>query len=65
MAEVHLLRQDGAAAVKLYDKLVTEQAESQKLWNERGVAQHQSGRAAEALQSYDGRSLLIRNTRWH
>ena len=53
MAEVHLLRQDGPAAVKLYDLLVVEQPESPKLWNERGVAQHQSGRAADALQSYE------------
>src|SRR5687767_13232008 len=53
MAEVHLLRQDGLAASRLYEQLVTEQTESPKLWNERGVALHQSGRAADALHSYE------------
>jgi tetratricopeptide (TPR) repeat protein len=53
MAEVHLLRQDGAAATRLYEQLVAEQTESPKLWNERGVALHQSGRAADALKSYE------------
>ena len=58
MAEVHLLRQDGAAATALYEQLVAEHADSPKLWNERGVALHQSGRAAEALQSYE-RSVAL------
>jgi tetratricopeptide (TPR) repeat protein len=53
MAEVHLLRQDGAAATRLYEQLVKDQATSPKLWNERGVALHQSGRAADALESYE------------
>jgi tetratricopeptide (TPR) repeat protein len=53
MAEVHLLRQEAAAATQLYEQLVAEQSESPKLWNERGVALHQSGRAADALQSYE------------
>jgi tetratricopeptide (TPR) repeat protein len=58
MAEVHLLRQDGAAATMLYEQLVAEHADSPKLWNERGVALHQSGRAADALQSYE-RSVAL------
>ena len=58
MAEVHLLRQDGAAAAQLYEQLVVDQPESPKLWNERGVAQHQCGRAADALQSYE-RSVAL------
>ena len=53
MAEVHLLRQDSAAAIQLYDQLVPDQSDSPKLWNERGVALHQSGRAADALESYE------------
>ena len=35
-----------------------EQSDSPKLWNERGVALHQSGRAADALQSYE-RSVAL------
>src|SRR5262245_54076669 len=58
MAEVHLLKQDGASATRLYEKLVKEQADSPKLWNERGVALHQSGRAADALLSYE-RSVAL------
>ena len=58
MAEVHLLRQDGPAAAQLYEQLVTEQTDSPKLWNERGVALHQSGRAADALGSYE-RSVAL------
>src|SRR5690606_16428710 len=40
MAEVHLLRREGTAAVQLYDGLVRESPQSPKLWNERGVALH-------------------------
>ena len=53
MAEVHILRRDLSAALKLYDDLVKEHAESPKLWNERGVCLHQSGERKEALASYD------------
>lgn len=53
MAEVHLLRQDPAAATPLYDWLVQEQPRSPKLWNERGVALHQAGRLADAIESYE------------
>ena len=53
MAEVHLLRQDGAAATQLYEQLVSDHSDSPKLWNERGVALHQSGRPADALKSYE------------
>ncbi len=52
MAEVHLLRKDPAAALELYDRLVAERADSPKLWNERGVAQHQQGKYAEAADDY-------------
>jgi tetratricopeptide (TPR) repeat protein len=52
MAEVHLLRRDFAAALELYESLLREDADSPKLWNERGVVLHQVGRTAEALDSY-------------
>jgi cellulose synthase operon protein C len=52
MAEVHLLRHDPEAALELYDRLVTEQPGSPKIWSERGVALHQAGRAGEAAASY-------------
>ncbi|HEX7123284.1 MAG TPA: tetratricopeptide repeat protein, partial [Gemmatimonadaceae bacterium] len=53
MAEVHLLRHEAAAAVQLYDGLLADQPQSPKLWNERGVALHQSGRVEDALVSYE------------
>lgn len=53
MAEVHLLRQDAVSATRLYEELVSAQPDSPKLWNERGVALHQAGRAADALPSYE------------
>ncbi|MDX2192123.1 MAG: tetratricopeptide repeat protein [Gemmatimonadales bacterium] len=52
MAEVQLLRRDHAAAIELYDRLVREHPDAPKLWNERGVALHQAGRADEAMASY-------------
>jgi tetratricopeptide (TPR) repeat protein len=52
MAEVHLLRRDPQAAIALYDQLLETQPDSPKLWNERGVALHQSGRGREALEAY-------------
>ncbi|HEY7877193.1 MAG TPA: tetratricopeptide repeat protein, partial [Gemmatimonadaceae bacterium] len=52
MAEVHLLKRDSAAAVELYDRIIAEQADSPKLWCERGVALHQAGKLADAASSY-------------
>ena len=52
MAEVYLLRRDVHAALQLYDQLLTRQPDSPKLWNERGVALHQSGQYLEAQDSY-------------
>jgi tetratricopeptide (TPR) repeat protein len=52
MAEMHLLRKDPAAALELYDRLLADNTESPKLWNERGVAQHQQGKYAEAAGDY-------------
>jgi cellulose synthase operon protein C len=52
MAEVHLLRRDPRAALELYDRLLESQPDSPKLWNERGIALHQEGRATEAADSY-------------
>src|SRR5256712_9934995 len=52
MAEVHLLRRDFAVALELYEALIGEVPDSPKLWNERGVVLHQTGRAVEALASY-------------
>ena len=64
MAEVHLLRRDPAAALEVYDRLLTERTDSPKLWNEHGVALHQQGRHADAAADYqralalDGRYAL-------
>jgi cellulose synthase operon protein C len=52
MAEVHLLMRQSKEALGYYDELITRQAESPKLWNERGVALHQDGRFADAEVSY-------------
>src|SRR5207244_12279460 len=52
MAELHLLKHDFAAALKLYDTLLREVPDSPKLWNERGVVLHQTGRTDEALATY-------------
>jgi len=52
MAELHLLRRSFAAALELYDALVAELADSAKIWNERGVCLHQSGRREQARISY-------------
>lgn len=67
MAEVHLLRRDAQSAVAMYDQLLEAQPESPKLWNERGVALHQTGRTREALEAYqravaaDGEYVLALN----
>jgi tetratricopeptide (TPR) repeat protein len=52
MAEVHLLRKDADAALALYDNLLADAPNSPKLWNERGVAVHQTGKFAEAAENY-------------
>lgn len=52
MAEAHLLSRDAPGALALYEMLVARRPESPKLWNERGVALHQSGRYLEAQESY-------------
>jgi tetratricopeptide (TPR) repeat protein len=51
-AEVLLLNRDHAGALVLYDSLLKRQPKNAKLWNERGVALHQTGRYAEAKDSY-------------
>ncbi|MGH7669277.1 MAG: tetratricopeptide repeat protein, partial [Gemmatimonadaceae bacterium] len=48
MAEVHLVTRDVSTALSLYDRLLERMPASPKLWNERGVALHQDGRAADA-----------------
>ncbi|MDQ3426853.1 MAG: tetratricopeptide repeat protein, partial [Gemmatimonadota bacterium] len=52
MAEVHLVRRELGAALELYQALVRDYSDSPKLWNERGVCLHQTGRQAEAVASY-------------
>jgi tetratricopeptide (TPR) repeat protein len=52
MAEVHLLMRQPKESLALYDELLQRQADSPKLWNERGVALHQQGRLADAEESY-------------
>ena len=67
MAEVHLLRRDFSPALELYEAQLQEVPDSPKLWNERGVVLHQSGRVDEALASYhravehDPKYALARN----
>jgi tetratricopeptide (TPR) repeat protein len=51
-AEVHLLNRDAPGALALYDALIARLPNSPKLWNERGVALHQTGRYVEAQESY-------------
>jgi len=52
MAEVYLVRRDTAAALRLYDGLLARKPDSPKLWNERGVVQHQAGQYLDAQESY-------------
>ncbi len=52
MAEVLLLQQDAPAAIAIYDQLLRSQPHAAKLWNERGVALHQTGDVAGAEASY-------------
>jgi len=52
MAEVQLLMRNTAAALELYDDLLQRHPKNPKFWNERGVAQHQSGRYVDAQESY-------------
>jgi len=52
MAEMHLLMRQPKEALGVYDDLLARQADSPKLWNERGVALHQEGRYADAQESY-------------
>ncbi|MBC7789327.1 MAG: tetratricopeptide repeat protein [Anaerolineae bacterium] len=52
IAEVHLLTGNAAAALSAYDEVLTSNPDSPKLWNERGVALHQSGDYAGAAESY-------------
>jgi tetratricopeptide (TPR) repeat protein len=67
MAEVHLLTGASRTARELYDETLALQAESPKLWNERGVALHQEGLFREAGESYaralrlDGQYALASN----
>jgi cellulose synthase operon protein C len=52
LAELLLLSSRGEDAFALYGELLEEQADSPKLWNERGVAAHQNGQLAEAERHY-------------
>ncbi|HMC54610.1 MAG TPA: tetratricopeptide repeat protein [Gemmatimonadaceae bacterium] len=52
MAEAHLLRREPELALDHYDHLLECHPENPRLWNERGVALHQSGRHAEARECY-------------
>jgi tetratricopeptide (TPR) repeat protein len=52
MAESHLLRQCPGDALPLYDELVAGDANSPKLWNERGIALHQLGQVEAAEADY-------------
>jgi len=65
-AEMLLLRGD-AEAVRLYEALTRQQADSPKLWNELGVARHQHGDLDGAAAAYrrglelDGSYVLVLN----
>lgn len=52
MAELHLIRKEPQAALPLYQELLAAGADSPKLWNEHGVALHQTGDHASAAESY-------------
>lgn len=52
IAELHLLQQEPHDAIALYDELLVTRSDSPKLWNERGVALHQTGDHAAAAESY-------------
>jgi len=52
MAELHLLRKEPEPAIAMYDELIAQRSDSPKLWNERGVALHQTGDHAAAAESY-------------
>jgi tetratricopeptide (TPR) repeat protein len=52
MAEVHLLTGASRPALELYEQVLELQADSPKVWNERGVALHQEGQFREAGESY-------------
>jgi tetratricopeptide (TPR) repeat protein len=58
MAEVHLLKGEYSVGLDLYETLVAEDPNVQRLWNERGVVLHQLGRSDEAILSY--REALLR-----
>lgn len=52
LAEVHLLRRDFAPALELYDSLLERQPGNPRLWNDKAVCLHQSGRRDEARAAY-------------
>ena len=52
MAEVHLILRDPARAIPIYEELLERAPKSPKLWNEFGVALHQSGQHGDASGSY-------------
>jgi cellulose synthase operon protein C len=51
-AEMMLLRGEGAEAAGQYARLLEQEAASPKLWNEQGVARHQTGDLAGAEEGY-------------
>jgi cellulose synthase operon protein C len=51
-AEMLLMRGDTVEALQLYQALIENERSSPKLWNELGVARHQSGALQEAEQAY-------------
>jgi cellulose synthase operon protein C len=51
-AEMLLLRGSSDEALQLYQGLIEQESASPKLWNELGVARHQTGELAEAEQAY-------------
>lgn len=67
MAELHLIRKEPDAALAMYDELLAQRSDSPKLWNERGVAVHQTGDHAAAAESYrralqaDANYVIARN----
>jgi cellulose synthase operon protein C len=51
-AEMMLMRGESAEALQLYRALIEHERSSPKLWNELGVARHQTGALQEAEQAY-------------
>ena len=58
IAQLHLLRREPALALPQYVDLLNRSPENARLWNEHGVALHQTGQYVDALESYSHAATL-------